>query len=306
MEQGKEGTRRGIESQIYGGGASYSVGGGGGGGASYGVSGGQQGMMMGDQPTSRPQYFEQQQQGVSYQKKEAELGAGERTGSASYARSEGGMYTPYRPSAELVRERVRVTEAPTTFERVEKPPVIQERIKPVETEEIQPVIHRERELCEIREVLAAGPTERQVRPEFVEERVLPPEYRQDVRLGGMPVREEYRPRVIVEPVEHKRVVCPAIIEEVVHKRVVEEVQPVLEREVVEPHLIKEKYDVYEKIFEPPVFHREFGYKPSAAVAASTTYETSTKLQEGVKTAASAPPSFREPYIVEHSVSVRRA
>lgn len=290
MEQGKEGTRRGIESQIYGGPATYGLGAGGGGGA------GQQGM-MGDQP-SRPQYFEQQ--GVTYQKKETELGGGgERAGPAYYARSEGGMYTSYRPSAELVKERVRVTEAPTTFERVEKPPVIQERIKPVETEEIQAVIHRERELCEIREVLAAGPTERQVRPEFVEEKVLPPEYRQDVRLGGMPVREEYRPRVIVEPVEHKRVVCPAIIEEVVHKRVVEEVQPVLEREVVEPHLIKEKYDVYEKIIEPPVFHREYGYKTGAAAA---TYETTTaKLQEGVKTttvAASAPPSFREPYIVE--------
>jgi hypothetical protein len=295
MEQGKEGTRRGIESQIYGGTAQQGATG------SYGGASGMQPSSSMDQP--KPQYFEQ---GPSYQQQAAQKTEFER-GPTSYGRQEGGMFTPYRAASESVRERVRVTEAPTTFERVEKPPVVQERIKPVETEEIQPVIHRERELCEIREVLAPGPTERQVRPEFVEEKVLPPEYRQDVRLGGMPVREEYRPRVIVEPVEHKRVVCPAIIEEVVHKRVVEEVQPVLEREVVEPHLIKEKYDVYEKIIEPPVFHREYGgYK------VGTTYETTKQasapamMYEGKQAASTAPPSFREPYIVEHSVCVRRA
>lgn len=59
---------------------------------------------------------------------------------------------------------------------------------------------------------------------------------------------------------------PAIIEETVHKRVIEEVQPglnaalffflftnlkVIYKETIQPHLVRETLPIYEKIVEPP-------------------------------------------------------
>lgn len=64
----------------------------------------------------------------------------------------------------------------------EKPAVVQEVIKGSVREEIQPVIHREREQLEIREEIQPI-YEKSVRPTLVEERALAAEVRPEVRLG---------------------------------------------------------------------------------------------------------------------------
>jgi hypothetical protein len=71
---------------------------------------------------------------------------------------------------------------PAQVELREKPAVVQEVIRPGVREEIQPVIHREREQMEIREEIQPI-YEKSVRPTIVEQRQLAPEMRPEVRLG---------------------------------------------------------------------------------------------------------------------------
>lgn len=76
----------------------------------------------------------------------------------------------------------RVSMMAPVVELREKPAVVQEVIKGSVREEIQPVIHREREQLEIREEVQPI-YERSIRPTLVEERALAAEIRPEVRLG---------------------------------------------------------------------------------------------------------------------------
>jgi len=136
----------------------------------------------------------------------------------------------------------------------EKPAVIQEVIRPGVREEIQPVIHRDREQLEIREELQPI-YEKAVRPTIVEERQLPAETKPEVRVGAMPVLAEGpRSSSFVEAEHREQIVKPAIVEETVHRKIVEEVQPVIHREVVAPTVIHEVKPIYEKVVEAPEVH----------------------------------------------------
>jgi len=145
-----------------------------------------------------------------------------------------------------------VTTAPALVEHREKAPVVQEVIRPGVREEIQPVVHREREQLEIREEIQPI-YETSVRPTLVEEMQLAPQINPEVRTGVMPViAEGPRSNVVMEQ-EHVEVITNApILEEVVHKRIIEEVQPVIQRETIAPKIIKEVQPIYEKVIEAPV------------------------------------------------------
>jgi uncharacterized protein YbdZ (MbtH family) len=133
----------------------------------------------------------------------------------------------------------------------EKAPVLQEVIRPSLREEIQPVIHRDREQLEIREEVQPI-YEKTVRPTVIEERQLNAEIREEVRLGSMPViAEGPRASVFVEAEKREAFMHAPIVEEVVHKKIIEEVQPVIHREVLAPKIINERQDIYEKIVEAP-------------------------------------------------------
>lgn len=56
---------------------------------------------------------------------------------------------------------------------------------------------------------------------------------------------------VVEAEQRQMYVKPAIVEEVVHKKIIEEVQPVIHREVLAPRVINERKDIYEKVVEAP-------------------------------------------------------
>jgi hypothetical protein len=71
---------------------------------------------------------------------------------------------------------------PAQVELREKPAVVQEVIKPGVREEIQPVIHRDREQLELREEIQPI-YERSVRPTIVEQRQLAPEIKPELRVG---------------------------------------------------------------------------------------------------------------------------
>jgi len=141
---------------------------------------------------------------------------------------------------------------PAMVEIRNKAAVVQEVIKPGLREEIQPVIHRDREQLEIREEIQPI-YEKSVRGTIVENRSLPAEVRPDVRLGSMPVLQQGpRGSVIVEAEHKEAFVKPAVVEETIHKKIIEEVQPVIHREVIAPRVIRETQPIFEKVIEAPV------------------------------------------------------
>jgi len=146
------------------------------------------------------------------------------------------------------------------FIRSSLPPAIHEVIRPIEREEIQPIVHRDIEKTEVRFV--STPLEETERREtMVHESVLPAEVRPEVRnlekereaeeelkkLEHLHVSQSHRLAPQREVVEKS-----PVIHESVHTKIIEEVQPIIHKEVIEPHLFKEIKPIYEKIIEPPV------------------------------------------------------
>jgi len=148
---------------------------------------------------------------------------------------------------------------PTVFvEHREKGPVVKEHIHQHEREEIQPIIHREREKTEV--VQMTRPIrEREVQATVVEKRMLPAETKPTIVQENSQFERDYnanvnryKSSVDVDPVEHETIEKPAIIHEHLTRRVIEEVQPVIHKDVTVPTLIKETQDIYEKIIEAPI------------------------------------------------------
>ncbi|PRP83904.1 hypothetical protein PROFUN_08841 [Planoprotostelium fungivorum] len=151
---------------------------------------------------------------------------------------------------------VKETIAPVKAEVIQKEVVVHEHIHPVQKEEIQPVIYREREQLDVKQV-----TERlhetEIKPTLVQQRELAPEVREVIVEKSAPISENYvAPSVQVDAALRTQVVHAPIVNEVVKKTVIEEVQPVLERDVIQSTLIQETKNIYEKVVEAPTVHRE--------------------------------------------------
>jgi len=148
--------------------------------------------------------------------------------------------------------------APTVVEVLEKPVVVQETIIPTERTEVQPVIHRDIEQREVHKVLQPmrekdyAPTEIrsvQLQPEILQSQV-PLEYT-TVR-GGPTVFSE----TVTTPVFREQLERAPIVEETIHKTVIEEVQPVLYKEVVRPTVVEATRPIYETVYQAPVVVEE--------------------------------------------------
>jgi len=143
-----------------------------------------------------------------------------------------------------------------------KKSILEETIKPIQRIEIQPIVNLEREQTEIHEVIQPI-NEREVLPETVEERLLPTLEKEEVRESEEYFKKEYqalsekfKSSVNVDKVEHVKLVKAPVINEVIHKKVIEEIQPVIHRETIVPHLIKETMPIHERLVEAPVLIQE--------------------------------------------------
>ncbi|PRP82085.1 hypothetical protein PROFUN_03775 [Planoprotostelium fungivorum] len=158
---------------------------------------------------------------------------------------------------EIVEPAVATTTVePLNIKHVEKDVVVHEHIHPVEKEEIQPVIFREREQMEVKQI-----TERlhetEIQPTLIEKRDLAPEVREVVVEKAAPIPENVvLPSVDVDATLRSVEMHAPIVNEVIKKTVIEEVQPVLEKDTVVPTLIQETKPIYEKIVEAAVLIRE--------------------------------------------------
>jgi hypothetical protein len=147
-------------------------------------------------------------------------------------------------------------------ETLKRLPIFEETIKPKEITQIQPVITREREVTEVHEVLQPI-KEREILPAVIEEKQLPGVEREEVRESIEGFEREYeelskelKSTVEVENVQRERLVMEPIVQEIIHKRIVEEIQPVIHKETIVPHLIKEILPIHQRIIEAPKLFRE--------------------------------------------------
>jgi len=168
--------------------------------------------------------------------------------------------TRYRssPQSERFVETTTVLEPTVLVEHRERGPVIKEHIHQREREEIQPVIHRERERTEVLQVTKPI-VEREVQATVVENKILPAETKPTIVQENRQFERDYNANinryhssVEVAPVQHETFEKPPIVHEHLTRRVIEEVQPVIMKEVTVPTLIREVQPIYEKIVEAPV------------------------------------------------------
>jgi hypothetical protein len=145
---------------------------------------------------------------------------------------------------------------PAVVQVVEKDVVVHEHIHTLEKEEIQPIIHREREQLDIKQVTQQL-HETQIQPTLIQHRELAAEFRAPIIERGAPIQENVvLPSVDRDATIRSTQINAPIIEETIKKTIIEEIQPVLERDIIQSTIIQERKDIYEKIVEAPVVYRE--------------------------------------------------
>jgi len=161
---------------------------------------------------------------------------------------------------ESSKDQTIVSQAATIKETRVHDTAVKEVVKRIETEEVQPVIHRDIYTTEIHQTHQPV-YQKEVLPTKVEERILPSQNLKEVHndKGASNVRftmENEKSSKFVEQATHSKIVKPAIVQETIHPQIITEVQPVIYREVIQPTLIKEVQNINEKIVEPPVIIAE--------------------------------------------------
>jgi len=151
---------------------------------------------------------------------------------------------------------------PTEKETIIKPEVVETIIKPIEEIVIQPVVNLEREQTEIREVIQPI-RKREILPTSVEEKELPTIEKEEIRESSAAFDREYsqltsnfQNSTQVEKLQRKTVTNAPIVKETVHKRIIEEIQPVVHKETIAPRLVKSTQPIHEKIIEAPKLVKE--------------------------------------------------
>jgi hypothetical protein len=142
--------------------------------------------------------------------------------------------------------------APIAIEKREIAPVVHERIRREEVEEIQPVIHREREKTEIHKITQPIHTN-QTMGVVTEERSLPAQFTEFRTPAMAPPPAVILPTSETLAAQKVRIEKAPVIIETEKKRIIEEVQPVVYKETVQPHFIKLTQPIYEKIVEGEVY-----------------------------------------------------
>jgi len=138
-------------------------------------------------------------------------------------------------------------------EIIEKPVVIHENIRREQIEEIQPVVQVEREKTEIRQITQPL-TDREVMPVLIEERTLPIEVLPTLTQPSMPApqRLDVSTRSFDNTMRQVVEKTP-IVQETEKWRIIEEVQPIIYRETIVPHVIRTTRPMREVIVEAPIF-----------------------------------------------------
>jgi hypothetical protein len=159
---------------------------------------------------------------------------------------------PSHPALRPLQPATQIEQFSPAVTRMEHAPVVRERVLAEETEEIQPIIERERIRQEIRPIVY--PAREYARgPVHYLSRDLPLERREMVEKGAetVPWVNTVSPApTVVQPV-HRTVVKQPVVREIIRPRIIEQIQPVIDREIQETTVIKTIKPVQEVVFESP-------------------------------------------------------
>ncbi|KXS10807.1 hypothetical protein M427DRAFT_507160 [Gonapodya prolifera JEL478] len=136
-------------------------------------------------------------------------------------------------------------------------PVTHETIRQVEREEVRPTIQKEIIQPQVQQIIQPIRDTR-LEPERVEHIVEPTQVR-EIKGEARPEDEQrYRRQAeavrdtrVESEVERQRVHHQPIVKETIHPHVVEEIQPVIEREVIMPKKVEVEVPIVEKVYEAP-------------------------------------------------------
>jgi len=136
---------------------------------------------------------------------------------------------------------------------IEKPYIIHESIRTEQVEEIQPIVEVEREKTEIRQIVQPL-TDKEIKPVIVEQRTLPMEVLPTIQSASVPVVEAVQESTRTFETTVRQVVeKKPIIQETEKWRIIEEVQPIIYREVIIPHVRRVARPMHEVVVEAPLF-----------------------------------------------------
>jgi len=169
---------------------------------------------------------------------------------------------PTKPAYNDIRNRVNpnVTTRDTQVEEIVNPAVVKEKIRPTEKErtdvEFQRELHQDHYQTRVQPVV-----DREVLPEEHVHRTLPTEYRER-RAGNKAEvdnllnkeRQEFKDSRTVLPGDKRTEEGRIVAEESRHHHVHEIVQPILEREVIQPTVIHTTQPIHERIEKDATFH----------------------------------------------------
>jgi len=163
--------------------------------------------------------------------------------------------TPVLQTTQPVFQQVQTQVLMEPVQIQEKPVVVHERIRKEEVEEIQPIIHREHEKLEVHQVTQPM-IEQIVQPTIFQDRALASETRPIISKGSYIASTAIAQGTQDIQSFHKVVEKSPIIMETERKRVLEEIQPVIYKEILQPTIIRETKDIYEKVIEAPIIIQE--------------------------------------------------
>jgi hypothetical protein len=164
---------------------------------------------------------------------------------------------------------------PAQVQVIEKGTVVHEHVHTLEKEEIQPIIHREREQLDVHQVTQQL-HETQIQPTLVQRRELAAEVRAPIIEKSAPIQENIAiPSVDRDATMKSTQINAPIVEETIRKTVIEEIQPVLDRDVVQSTLIQERKDIYEKVVEAPSVTRSTTYVQDRGIVSGGSLESLT-------------------------------
>ncbi|PRP78936.1 hypothetical protein PROFUN_13230 [Planoprotostelium fungivorum] len=127
---------------------------------------------------------------------------------------------------------------------VEKPTVVREHIHNVEKEEIQPIIHREVEQTEVHQITQKL-HETEVKPTIVQHLELAPQIRAPLIIESEPVPSDV---ILASTTTSQKLKTTETLEPIVKERIrkiiVEEVQPVVDRDMVHVTIVKQTLPLY--------------------------------------------------------------
>jgi len=143
---------------------------------------------------------------------------------------------------------------PIPIEHIEREPVIHEKVRNEEVEEIQPVIFREHERSEVHEIVQPIETTEVKEAQYFEKQLSPKTL--PTITKGVYVPPPHEMNTLEVETQKRLVQMEPIVVDTETKKIIEEVQPVIYKETIVPTVIHETKQIFEKVIEAPVVTKE--------------------------------------------------